>query len=133
MSLPVRPCHSARQVAKAENVVLITIPDLMTQNKFSGQLYDLIIKAENGDPKDVDFIMKNLNSESTFAMTRYVDFSLGLVTYEMGIARIEHYLFNGSQIQRNYSSLFFNRRGDWEIVKKAFQLGLIDEIQAFAR
>jgi hypothetical protein len=105
----------------------------MTQNKFSGQLYDLIIKAENGDPKDVDFIMQNLNPESTFAMTRYVDFSLGLVTNEMGIARIEHYLFNGSQIQRNYSSLFFNRRGDWEIVKKAFQLGLIDEIQAFAR
>jgi hypothetical protein len=66
-------------------------------------------------------------------MTRYVDFSLGLVTNEMGIARIKHYLFNGSKIQRNYSSLFFNRRGDWEIVKKAFQLGLIDEIQAFAR
>jgi hypothetical protein len=105
----------------------------MKQNKFSGQLYDLIIKAENGDPDDVDFIMQNLNSESSFAMTRFVDFSLGLVTNEMGIARIEHYLFNGSQIQRNYSSLFFNRRGDWEIVKKAFQSGLIDEIQAFAR
>ena len=105
----------------------------MTKNKFSGQLYELIIKAENGDPNDIDFIMQNLNSESTFAMTRYIDFSLGLVTNEMGIVRIEHYLFNGSQIQRNYSSLFFNRRGDWEIVKKAFQLGLIDEIQAFAR
>ena len=105
----------------------------MTRNKFSGQLDDLIIKAENGDPKDVDFIMQNLNSESTFAMTRYIDFSLGLVTNEKGIARIEHYLFNGSQIQSNYSSLFFNRRGDWEIVKKAFHLGLIDEIQAFAR
>jgi hypothetical protein len=103
------------------------------KNKFSGQLYDLITKAENGDPNDVDFIMQNLNSESTFAMTRYIDFSLGLVTNEKGIARIEHYLFNGSQIQRNYSSLFFNRRGDWEIVKKAFHLGLIDEIQAFAR
>jgi len=105
----------------------------MTKNKFSGQLYELIIKAENGDPNDVDFIMQNLNSESTFAMTRYIDFSLGLVTNKTGIARIEHYLFNGSQIQRNYSSLFFNRRGDWEIVKKAFHLGLIDEIQAFAR
>jgi hypothetical protein len=59
----------------------------MTQNKFSGQLYDLITKAENGDPKDVDFIMQNLNSKSTFAMTRYVDFSLGLVTNEMGIGK----------------------------------------------
>ena len=105
----------------------------MTQYKFSGQLYDLIIKAEKGFPDDIDFIMQNLNSESTFAMTRYVDFSLGLVTNEMGIERIEYYLFNGSQIQRNYASLFFNRRGDWEIVKKAFLSGLIDETQAFAR
>jgi hypothetical protein len=64
----------------------------MSQDKFSGQLYDLIIKAENGDPKDIDFIMRHLTPESNFAMTRYVDFSLGLVTNEMGIARIEHYL-----------------------------------------
>jgi hypothetical protein len=105
----------------------------MTKYKFSGQLYDLISRAENGDPDDIDFIMQNLNSESTFAMTRYVDFSLGLVTGDQGVARIEHYLFNGSQIQRNYASLFFNRRGDWEIVKKAFHQGLIDETQAFAR
>jgi hypothetical protein len=92
----------------------------MTQTKFSGQLYDLITKAENGDPKDVDFIMKHLTPDSTFAVTRYVDYSLGLVNNEVGIERIQYYLFNGSQIQRNYSSLFFNRRGDWEIVKKAF-------------
>jgi hypothetical protein len=105
----------------------------MTQNKFSGQLYELIIKAENGDPNDIDFIMQNLNSQVTFAMTRFVDFSLGLVTNEKGIVRIEYYLFNGSQIQRNYASLYFNRRGDWEKVKKAFNLGLIDEIQAYAR
>jgi len=105
----------------------------MTKYKFSGQLYDLISRAENGDPDDIDFIMQNLNSESTFAMTRYVDFSLGLVSGDEGVARIEHYLFNGSQIQRNYASLFFNRRGDWEIVRKAFHQGLIDEIQAFAR
>lgn len=105
----------------------------MIKYKFSGQLNDLIIKAENGDPKDVDFIMQHLTLDSTFAVTRYVDFALGLVTNEAGISRIEFYLFNGSQIQRNYSSLFFNRRGDWEIVKKAFHLGLIDEIQAFAR
>jgi len=105
----------------------------MTKYKFSGQLYDLISRAENGDPDDIDFIMQNLNSESTFAMTRYVDFSLGLVSGDEGVARIEHYLFNGSQIQRNYASLFFNRRGDWEIVRKAFHQGLIDETQAFAR
>ena len=105
----------------------------MKNYKFSGLLYDLISRAENGDPYDIDFVMQNLTPDSTFAMTRYVDFALSLVTNEYGIARIEHYLFNGSQIQRNYASLYFNRRGDWEIVKKAFHLGLIDEIQAFAR
>jgi hypothetical protein len=105
----------------------------MSKYEFSGQLYDMIIKAESGDPNDIDFIMHNLSRESTLAMTRYVDFSLGLVTNEAGISRIEYYLFNGSQIQRNYASLFFNRKGDWELVKKAFQQGLIDETQAFAR
>lgn len=105
----------------------------MNRDKFSGQLYDLITRAENGHPDDIDFIMHNLSGESTFAMTRYVDYSLSLVTAGAGIIRIEHYLFNGSQIQRNYASLFFNRRGDWDIVKKAWQQGLIDETQAFAR
>ena len=105
----------------------------MSSYKFTGQLYDLIISAEKGEPSDIDFIMQNLSAETTFEMTRYVDFALGLVINEEGITRIEHYLFNGSQIQRNYASLFFNRRGDWEIVKKAYNQGLIDEIQAFAR
>ncbi|MFN8240418.1 MAG: hypothetical protein U0X39_06650 [Bacteroidales bacterium] len=105
----------------------------MSRYRFTGQLQDLIDKAESGSGTDIDFIMMNLTPESTFAVTRYVDFALGLVTTRLGIKRIEHYLFNGTQIQRNYASLFFNRRGDWEVVKRAFNQGLIDEIQAFAR
>jgi hypothetical protein len=105
----------------------------MTKYKFTGILGELILKAESGYPVDIDYIMDNLSIGSTLPMTRYVDFALSLVNNEKGIIRIEYYLFNGTQIQRNYSSLFFNRRGEWEIVKKAFQLGLIDEIQAFAR
>ena len=105
----------------------------MTKNKFNGFLGILIAKAESGYPVDIDFIMSNLTIESTLPMTRYVDFALSRVNNENGISHIEYYLFNGTQIQRNYASLFFNRRGDWEIVKKAFRQGLIDEIQAFAR
>ncbi len=101
--------------------------------QFHGILGTLINRAESGHSSDIDFIMNNLNEESTFAMTRYVDYALSLVTNEGGVNRLEYYLFNGSQIQRNYSSLFFNRRGDWKIVKIAYQQGLIDEIQAFAR
>jgi hypothetical protein len=105
----------------------------MTKNKFTGFLGNLIKMAESGNPVDIDFIMSNLTNESSLPMTRYVDFALTQVNNEPGIRQIEYYLFNGTQIQRNYASLFFNRRGDWEIVKKAFKKGLIDEIQAFAR
>ncbi len=105
----------------------------MGKYQFTGFLGVLIEKAESGYSIDIDFIMDNLTDDSTFAMTRYVDYALSLVTNEDGISRLEYYLFNGSQIQRNYSSLFYNRRGDWEIVKRAYQQGLIDEIQAFAR
>lgn len=105
----------------------------MSKHKFSGNLQELIEKAETGNEVDVDFIMSHLTSDSTFELTRYVDFALSLVSNIDGITRIEHYLFNGSLIQRNYSSLFFNRRYDYDIVMKAFSQGLIDEIQAFAR
>jgi hypothetical protein len=96
-------------------------------------LEDLIDKAESGSSADVDFIISYLTKESTFAMTRYVDFALGLVTNPEGFERIKYYLFNGTLIQRNYASLYFNRLGERECVKEAFEKGLIDEIQAFAR
>lgn len=105
----------------------------MKKKNFTGILQELIDRAESGDREAVDFIMNKLNGSSTFAMTRYVDFALGLVENQSGIERIEYYLFNGSSIQRNYCSLYFNRRGDWSLVKKAFNEGLIDEIQAYAR
>ena len=105
----------------------------MKKKNFAGILQELIDRGESGKSEDVDFIMDHLNESSTFAMTRYVDFALSLVENHYGISRIEYYLFNGSLIQRNYCSLYFNRKGDWLIVKKAFNQGLIDEIQAYAR
>lgn len=105
----------------------------MKRYKFSGKLRELIERAEIGDEESVDYIMSHLTKHTTIAMTRYVDYALSCVENEKGIARIQHYLFSGTLIQRNYSSLFFNRRGDWDIVKKAYKQGLIDEIQAFAR
>jgi hypothetical protein len=106
---------------------------MMKIKPFNGKLQELIDRAELGNSCDVDFILNHLNEFTTFAMTRYVDYALSFVVSTNGIERIEYYLFNGTQIQRNYCSLFFNRRGDWAIVKKAFKQGLIDEIQAFAR
>jgi len=105
----------------------------MEKGGYTGQLKVLVDAARNGTVTDVDYLMDHLSSKSSLVMTRFIDFALGNVETREGIERIHYYLFNGTQIQRNYASLFFNRRGDWEIVLEAFRQGKIDEIQAFAR
>ena len=92
--------------------------------------------ATNGAASDVDLIMKELNSDVTLAESKFIDYALSLVNSPEGVERISEYLFNGSQIQRNYSTLFYCRRcerGDWDLVKKAFKMGLIDARQAFSK
>lgn len=103
------------------------------KNQFTGKLKALIDRAILGEANDVDHILAHLENGPSLATTRFVDYSLGFVANEDGISRIHYYLFNGSQIQRNYCSLYFNRKGDWPIVKEAYEKGLIDEIQAFSR
>lgn len=105
----------------------------MQRTYFSGKVQELIERANGGTSEDVDYILGHLTPDVTLAVTRFVDYTLGLVESAVGIERIEFYLFNGTQIQRNYCALFFNRRGDWPVVKKAYEQGLIDEIQAYAR
>lgn len=105
----------------------------MKKNKFSGKLGELVQRAEQGGAEDVDFIIRHLTDKSSLAMTRYVDYALSLVKNEIGVSRLQYYLFNGTLIQRNYCCLFFNRRLDYELVEQAFKEGLIDEIQAFSR
>jgi hypothetical protein len=105
----------------------------MTRYCFTGQLKVLIDKAETGTAKDIDYIMSELSIESSLAVTKYVDFALSLVKNPEGFERIIYYLFNGTLMQRNYASLYLNRLGEWQYVKEAFDKGLIDELQAFAR
>lgn len=105
----------------------------MSHKGFTGKVKELIDSATRGNAADVDYILSHLTAEATFSMTRFVDYALGLVENEAGVARIEHFLFNGTQMQRNYCALFFNRRDDWQVVKQAYEAGLIDEIQAYAR
>lgn len=105
----------------------------MVTNKFSGKVKELVDKANNGKPEDIDYILNHLTPDVSIATTRFVDYALGLVESNVGVKRIEYYLFNGTQIQRNYCALYFNRKDDWPIVKKAYERGCIDQIQAFAR
>ena len=96
-------------------------------------LRELIDRARRGTTEDVDVLLSHLTPDATLATTKFVDYALSHVENATGIERIAHYLFHGTQMQRNYSSLFFNRRGDWRLVRKAYEQGAIDEIQAYAR
>jgi hypothetical protein len=89
--------------------------------------------CEKGFGDDIDRVLAVLNEKADLPTTKVVDFYLGTVTNLEGIDRIEYYLFNGTQMQRNYCTLYFSRNNAWQIVNKAFNLGLIDYIQAYSR
>ncbi len=93
---------------------------------------ELKLCAQSGKPEDIDIIMEWLN-KADLPVTRIVDFRLSAVTAPECIERIAHYLFNGTQIQRNYATLFFSRRNDWKVVNEAYAQGLIDKLQAYSR
>ena len=90
-------------------------------------------KCKTGFSSDVDEVMKLLNQDIDIPTTKIIDFYIGTITNKEGLKRIEYYLFNGTQIQRNYCTLFYLRKNELDIVWKAYKLGLIDEIQAFSR
>ncbi len=89
--------------------------------------------AKAGTKESVEAILVHLNKNMTIAESKFIDYALGLVDTEAGIGVMTHYLFFGTQIQRNYCTLFFGRRGDYPLIRKAFDAGLIDAKQAFSR
>jgi DNA-binding MarR family transcriptional regulator len=86
-----------------------------------------------GGAEDVDRVMAFLDEEVDLPTTKVVDYHLGTVGNAEGIKRVEHYLFNGTPIQRNYATLFFARRDEWKTVNKAYAMGLIDYAQAYSK
>ncbi|MFN6564774.1 MAG: hypothetical protein RMY28_033950 [Nostoc sp. ChiSLP01] len=96
--------------------------------------YDAFVAmARAGGVSDIDTLMENLENDRTSATYKLVDFTLGLVDTSHGQDRIRHYLFNGTQIQRNYAALYFKRRGAKNILKEAVNQGCIDKLQAFSK
>ncbi len=87
-------------------------------------------RAKNSTDADIDFLMKMLTEETSFAVCKTIDFALGLVNTKAGCLRIRYYLFNGNPVQRNYAALYFKRRGNERILEKAIGLQCIDEKQA---
>lgn len=89
--------------------------------------------AKEGTEESVREIMRHLNVGMTIGESKIIDFSLGHVSSGEGVRAMEHYLFHGTQIQRNYCALYFGRRGDYFIIRQAYIEGLIDAKQAFSR
>ena len=89
--------------------------------------------AKEGTKASIDEIMKHLNVRMTIAESKFIDFALGHVESDEGMKIMEYYLFHGTQIQRNYCTLYFGRRGEYLIIRKAYDTGLIDAKQAFSR
>ncbi len=97
------------------------------------KLNQIIEKCRRGSKTDIDDVLGLLTSTVELTVRKNVDFYLGGVTNPEGLARLEHYLFHGSQIQRNYTTLFFARRDEWPLIHRAYKLGLIDYQQAYSR
>ncbi len=94
---------------------------------------DYVALGSTGRTEDIDFLMNELVSNNREASTKLIDFSLGLVNKRDGIRRMEHYLFNGNQTQRNYAALYFKRRGNNALLENALKKGKIDKVQARAK
>lgn len=94
-----------------------------------------IARGRAGNVSDVDYLMHTLESEPRMAMTRLVDYALGLVQTSHGEQRIKHYLFEGTETQRSYAALYFKRMGEKgrPFLAEAFNQGKIDDVQAFAK
>jgi hypothetical protein len=69
----------------------------------------------------------------TLAESKFIDFALGQIDTDEGVKTLEYYLFHGTQIQRNYCALYFGRRDEYLLLRKAYEEGLIDAKQAFSR
>ena len=101
--------------------------------KEKSRLQYYIKLANEGTKASVEKLLGHLNLDITIAESKFIDYALGLVKTEAGEKVIKEYLFKGTQIQRNYCTLYFGRRGEYLIVRQAYDAGLVDAKQAFSR
>jgi hypothetical protein len=89
--------------------------------------------GKEGEPENVDIMMTSLECDPSSSPYKLIDYTLGFVRTSTGEKRIEHYLFNGTQTQRNYAALYFKRLGKMSILTEAVKMGCIDLVQAFSK
>lgn len=78
-------------------------------------------------------MMESLESDPSSSLHKLIDYTLGLIKTSAGKKRIEYYLFNGTQTQRNYAALYFKRLGEISLLAEAVEMGCIDRVQAFSK
>lgn len=100
-----------------------------------GRFAAFIARGNAGNVSDVDYLMHRLEREPDLAVTKLADYALSLVRTPHGEERIKHYLFEGTQTQRNFAALYFKRTGGRgrHLLAEAYIQGKIDSVQAFAR
>jgi len=96
-------------------------------------LSDIARRANNGNSSDVDYFMSYLAKESNLETIKLVDFAISQIRSVQGIERIKYYLFNGTQIQRNYAALYFKRHKKNEVLIEALAKKRIDQELVFSR
>ncbi|MBN3896463.1 MAG: hypothetical protein HWQ41_14715 [Nostoc sp. NOS(2021)] len=126
------------KIRQAAYLLLVNKQDSVVQQALQeyqkSSRYDVFVAmGRTGGVSDVDTLMESLENEQNTATTKLVDYTLGLVNTNEGKDRIRHYLFNGTQIQRNYAALYFKRKGVKDILIEAVQQGCIDRVQAFSK
>lgn len=100
----------------------------------SETLLQFYIRLANvGTRSSIDEIMRHLNKKMSLGESKLIDYALGTIETDEGLRVMEYYLFHGTQIQRNYCALFWGRRGEYLLIRRAYDQGLIDEKQAFSR
>lgn len=86
-----------------------------------------------GTAEDIDVVIALLDDHVDLPTTKAIDLYLGYVENSEGRARLAHYLLQGTQLQRNYITLYFARRNEWAPVNDAYAKGLVDWKQAYSR
>lgn len=99
----------------------------------SNRYENFVAMGRTGGVSDVDTMMESLENDHNCATYKLVDYALGLVDTHQGKDQIRHYLFHGTQRQRNYAALYFKRLGAKDILVEAVRCGCIDRVQAFSK
>jgi hypothetical protein len=135
------------KVRQAAYVLLEPRPEAFIQHKLqeytqkSNRFDAFVAMGREGKALDVDTLMESLENDQNSATYKLVDYTLGLVSSDEGKERIRYYLFNGTQMQRNYAALYFKRCSSGvvtrtqakDILAEAVKQGCIDRIQAFSK